>query len=59
VALLRNPNKPAEAYPRYPSVLYKDGIIKGGNLFCSAAIVNVSTLTLFLRVQSLIPSIDT
>ena len=40
--LLGNPNKPTEAYPKYPSVLYKDGVIAAGNLFGSAAIMNVS-----------------
>ena len=42
VALLRNPNLPAEPYPKRVSVLYKDGIIAGPNLFGSTAIVNVS-----------------
>lgn len=45
VKLLRNPNKPTEAYPRYPSILYKDGVIAAGNLFGSTAIMNVSQLT--------------
>ena len=40
--LLRNPKKPGEAYPRYPSILYKDGVIMGNNLFRSSAIFNVS-----------------
>ena len=42
VALLGNPNKPTKAHPRYPSVLYKDGVIAGGNIFGSAVILNVS-----------------
>ena len=40
-ALLGNPNKPTDAHPRYASVLYKDGVIAGGNLFGSAAILKV------------------
>lgn len=49
VALLRNPGLPAEDYPRYCSVLYKDGVIKGTGIFGSKAILNVSPLPFFRR----------
>ncbi|KAF9784398.1 hypothetical protein BJ322DRAFT_1109114 [Thelephora terrestris] len=39
--LLRNPKKPGEHYPRYPSVLYKDGVIIGNNIFRSSTVVNI------------------
>ena len=44
VALLCNRNKPSEVYPRYCSVLYKDGVIKGSGIFGGVAILNVSQL---------------
>lgn len=47
VALLRNPAKPTEAYPRYCSVLYKDGIIAGSGIFGGVTILNVSQLPFF------------
>lgn len=47
--LLRNSKKPGEAYPRYPSVLYKDRVITGNNLFGSMAIFNVNQLPFFIR----------
>lgn len=36
--LLRNPNKPSETYPRYCTVLYKDGLIRGSGIFGGVAI---------------------
>lgn len=51
VTLLRNPNKPSEAYPRYCSVLYKDGVIRGSGIFGGVAILNVSR-PLFLSAIS-------
>ena len=42
VALLRDPKKPDDLYPRYPPLLYKDGIVKVTGLFCGSAIINVS-----------------
>jgi len=42
VTLLHNPNKPSETYPRYCSVLYKDGVIRGSGIFGGVAILNVS-----------------
>ena len=44
VTLLHNPNLPMEPYPRLASILYKDGVIAGGNIFGSTAIVNASQL---------------
>ncbi|KAF9780023.1 hypothetical protein BJ322DRAFT_1112707 [Thelephora terrestris] len=41
MALLQNPNKPGETYPRYPSVIYRDGVIRGNNIFGSSTIVNI------------------
>lgn len=38
---LKNPTKPNENYPRFASILYRDGIIKGSHLFGSEAIINV------------------
>lgn len=49
IALLCNPAKPAEAYPRYCSVLYKDGIIAGSGIFGGVAILNVGQLPFFKR----------
>ena len=49
--LLGNPNKPTDAHPRYASVLYKDGVIMGGNLLGSVAIMKVRWLP-FLNVIS-------
>ena len=40
--LLQNPNKPSETYPRYCTVLYKDGVIRGSGIFGGATILNVS-----------------
>ena len=51
VALLSNPTRPTETNPRYPSVLYRDGIIAAGHLFGSAAIVNVSQSPLFNTIS--------
>ena len=46
VNLLRSPKMPDEMYPRYASVLYKDGVTTGNNLFGSSAILNVCWLLL-------------
>jgi hypothetical protein len=40
-AQLRNPKYPNEGYPRYCTVLYKDGVITGHGLFGGVAIRNV------------------
>jgi len=51
-ALLHNPKKPTENYPRYCAALYKDGIVAGGNLFGSTIILNVSRPTLFFTTHN-------
>ena len=53
MGLLQNPKKPNEDYPRYPPVLYKDGVITGKNAFRSSTIVNVSRLHLLLTISDL------
>jgi len=52
VTLLGNPNKPTEAHPRHPSLLYKDGVIAGGNIFGGVAILNVSQLRFLMSAAS-------
>lgn len=51
-ALLKNRQLPNERYPRYPSILYKDGEIRGKNAFASSAIVKVLKV-IFLGPTSL------
>ena len=51
MSLLRNPKKPGEDYPRYPSVLYRDGVITGSNVFRSSTIVNVSRSHLLFTIS--------
>ena len=41
VVLLHNPNRPSETYPRYCSLLYKDGVIAGSKVFSGVAILKV------------------
>ena len=49
VTALKNPTKPNDPYPRYPSILYKDGVVNGNNLFGSEAIINVCIFLLRCR----------
>ena len=49
VNLLRNLKRLGEMHPRYPSILYKDSVIVGKNIFGSSTIVNVSPLILFVH----------
>lgn len=56
VALLGNPESPNEQYPRYCSVLYKDGVITGTGIFGGVAIIKVSLFP--FSVQDLTNSTD-
>jgi hypothetical protein len=58
VVLLRNAKRPEDIYPRYPSVLYKDSVIAGKNLFGSSAIINVSVYVFSLLLLNILLDIE-